>query len=96
MTAVAPLNTLLTAETSIVALASNQKLKSGVGLLISNDVLNLADLQVFFSTNTSIDESEGAATNLKERRANELKVDRFVRRGIPSCAGEFTCEQSCT
>ena len=66
-----------------------------MGLLISNDVLNLADLQVF-STNTSIDESEGAATNLKERRANELKVDRSVRRGIPSCAGEFTFEQSCT
>ena len=66
-----------------------------MGLLISNDVLKLADLQVF-STNTSIDESEGAATNLKERRANELKVDRSVRRGIPSCAGEFTFEQSCT
>ena len=66
-----------------------------MGLLISNDVLKLADLQVF-STNTSIDESEGAATNLKERRANELEVDRSVRRGIPSCAGEFTFEQSCT
>ena len=66
-----------------------------MGLLISNDVLKLADLQVF-STNTSIDESEGAATNLKERRANELKVDRSVRRGIPSCAVEFTFEQSCT